>query len=130
MQYSVGVRNAKLDAIETHIGAIPTLKVFDGAKPADCAAADVGTVLSTIALPADWMADAANGSKAKSGLWQDVTADGTGTAAYFRIYKADGTCAIQGSCALALADMILDSVQFTAGQTFTVVTFTINDNNG
>jgi hypothetical protein len=130
MQYSTTVRNAKLDAIETAIGASAVLKIFDGAKPANCAAPDAGTVLSTLNLPADWMADAAGGSKAKSGTWQDTAADNTGDAAYFRIYDSEGVCHIQGTCALADADMILDSIEFTAGQKFTVVTFQITDNNG
>lgn len=131
MQYSTTVRNAKLDALETAIGASAILKIRTGAAPANCAAADSGAVLATLALPADWMAAAAAGSKAKSGTWQDLSADSTGTAAHFRIYDSTGaTCHIQGTCGLASADMIMDSVQFTAGQQFTVTAFTIADNNG
>jgi hypothetical protein len=131
MQYSVPVRNAKLNAIEAIVGPSPILKVFDGAKPANCAAADAGTVISTIQLPPDWMADAANGSKAKSGTWQDAAADANGEAKYFRIYDQTGAnCGIQGTCGLLAADMLMDSIQFTAGQNFTVIGFTISDNNG
>lgn len=129
MQYSTAVRNAKLDAIEVTIGASPVLKIFTGAKPATPATADSGTVLSTVTLPSDWMAAASAGSKVKSGTWQDAAADATGTAGYFRIYDAGGACHVQGTCGLTGTDMIMDSVQFTAGQQFTVVTFTINDNN-
>ena len=55
IQLSVVVRNARLDAIETAIGASAILKVRTGAVPANCAAADSGTVLATVNLPADWM---------------------------------------------------------------------------
>lgn len=131
MQYSTAVRNAKLDAIEDTTGVDAILKIFDGTLPANCAAADDGTVLATLNLPSDWMAAAAAGSKSKSGTWQDLSADASGNAAYFRIYASDGTtCHIQGTCGLSAANMILDSIQFTAGQQFTVVTFTIQDNNG
>jgi hypothetical protein len=131
MQYAMDVRNAGLDARAATIGPNAILKIFDGAKPGSCADADVGTVLSTIQLPNTWMNPAANGSKSKAGTWQDNAADASGAPKYFRIYKADGvTCGIQGTCGLAAADMILDSIQFTAGQQFTVVTFTLNDNNG
>jgi len=34
-----------------------------GAPPANCAAADSGTLLVEIPLPADWMTDAANDKK-------------------------------------------------------------------
>ncbi|MBI1202611.1 MAG: hypothetical protein GC182_08885 [Rhodopseudomonas sp.] len=131
MQYADFVRNAGLDARESAVGTDAVLKIFDGAIPANCAAADAGTVLSTINLPTDWMADAAGGAKASSGSWQDLAADASGTAAYFRLYKSDGTtCGWQGTCGLAGADMILDSTNFTAGQKFTVTSFTIQDNNG
>ena len=57
-QYSVAVRNAKLDAVETQIGVSAILKIFSGAEPANCAAGDPAGLLCTIALPADWMAAA------------------------------------------------------------------------
>lgn len=133
MQYSTTVRNAKLDAIETSVGLSAILKIRTGAKPANCAAADAGSVLATVALPSDWMAAASAGSKSKSGTWSDTSADATGTAAHFRIYASDGvTCHIQGTVTVAGGggDMIVDSVSFNAGQQFDVASFTINDNNG
>lgn len=130
LQYSVAVRNAKLDAIETAIGASAILKIRTGAAPANCAAADSGSVLATVNLAADWMAAASSGSKAKSGTWEDTSADASGTAAHFRLYASDGTtCHAQGTAGTSGTDMILDSVSFTAGQSFTVNTFTITDNN-
>src|SRR6266850_7145586 len=104
IQASVAVRNAKLDAIETAIGVSAVLKVFDdsAAAPANCAAADAAAVLATMALPADWMAAASSGTKAKSGTWQDASADASGTAAYFRIFATDGTtCHLQGTVTLS-----------------------------
>lgn len=130
LQYSTTVRNAKLDAIETTIGTSPILKIRTGAAPANPAAADAGSVLATVTLPSDWMAAAASGAKAKSGTWEDTSADGTGTAAHFRIYDSGGTtCHIQGTVGTSATDMIVDSTNFTAGQDFIVNTFTITDNN-
>src|SRR5687768_10024440 len=98
IQYSQAVNHARLNAIETAIGTFPVLKIRTGAVPANCAAADTGTVLSTVTLPSDWMADAASGSKAKAGTWQDASADAQGTPGHFRIYAQDGvTCHIQGT---------------------------------
>ena len=130
MQYSVTVNNAKLDAIETAIGVSAILKIRTGSAPANCAAADSGTVLATVNLPSDWMAAAASASKAKSGTWADASADATGTAAHFRVYDSSGTvCHIQGTYGLSGTDMIGDSVSFTAGQSFTINTFTLTAGN-
>ena len=39
-QEGVLLRNAKLNAINTNLGGTATLKVFSGAEPVNCAAAD------------------------------------------------------------------------------------------
>jgi hypothetical protein len=132
VQLSVAARNNRLDSLETTIGASATLRILSGAQPANCAAADSGTVLATIALPADYMSNAAAGSKAKLGTWVDNAADATGTAGYFRLYDTAGTtCHMQGNVTITGGggDMTVDSVSFTTGQTFTVVTMTWNDAN-
>lgn len=99
IQLSVAVRNAKLDAIETTVGTTPKLQIYTGAIPADCATAASGTKLVDATLPSDWMAAAASGSKAKSGTWEDTSADATGYAGYYRIVDSAGTtCHVQGLC--------------------------------
>jgi hypothetical protein len=127
LQYSVSTRNALLDAIETAIGTSAVLKIRTGAAPADCAAADSGTVLATLNLPSDWMAAAASGSKAKSGTWEDLTADASGTAAHFRLYASDGTtCHIQGTVGQGSGDLSLDNTAIVSGQKVTITGFTLN----
>jgi hypothetical protein len=131
LQYSVAVRNAKLDAVETATGVDAVLKIRTGA-PATCATADSGTVLATLALPTDYMAAASGGTKAKSGTWQDASADATGTAAHFRLYATDGTtCHAQGTVTATAGggDMEVDNTSFAAGQSFTVSTFTLTAGN-
>ena len=130
VQLSVAARNARLDAIETTAGASAVLKIFTGSPPANCAAADSGTVLATINLPSDWMAAASGGSKAKSGTWQDLSADNSGTAGHFRVYdNGVTTCHIQGTVGTSGTDMTVNSTSFTAGQSFTVNSFTLTDGN-
>lgn len=130
LQYSTTVRNAKLDAVETAIGTAPTLEIRTGAPPANCAAADSGTVLATITCPSDWLAAASNGSKAINGTWQDASADATGTAGHFRI-KASTTCHIQGTITATGGggDMTVDNTSFATGQQFTVTAFTLTAGN-
>lgn len=132
IQLSVAVRNARLDAIEAAIGASAILKIRTGAAPADCVAADSGTVLATLNLPADWMAAAAVGAKAKTGTWQDAAADAAGTAAHFRLYATDGTtCHLQGTLTITGGggDMTLDNNVIAVGQVVTITGFTLTDNN-
>jgi hypothetical protein len=132
LQYSVAVRNAKLDAVETTIGTLAILKIRTGAQPATCATADAGTVLATLSLPSDWMAAASGGAKAMAGTWQDASADAAGTAAHFRIYASDGTtCGAQGSVTATGGggDMTVDNTSFAAGQNFQVTGFTLTAGN-
>jgi hypothetical protein len=132
IQLSTAVRNARLDAIETTVGTSAVLRIRSGSVPANCAAADAGTVLATVNLPSDWMAAAASGSKSLSGSWVDSSADATGTAAHFRLYDSTGTtCHVQGTVTATGGggDMTVDSTSFTAGQQFTVTTFTLTDAN-
>ncbi len=132
VQLSTAVRNAQLDAIETAIGVSAVLKIRTGAQPASCATADSGSVLATCNLPGDWMLAASGGSKAKNGTWEDASADGSGTAAHFRLYASDGTtCHLQGSVTATGGggDMTVDNTSFAAGQAFTITGFTLTAGN-
>jgi hypothetical protein len=132
VKFSVAVRNARLDAIETAIGVSAVLKIRTGAAPAAITDADSGTVLATLSLPSDWMAAASGGSKGLSGTWQDSSADATGTAAHFRVYASNGTTQhIQGTVTLTAGggDMTVDNTSFAAGQSFSVTGFTLTDGN-
>jgi hypothetical protein len=132
VKFSVTVRNARLDALETAISTAPVLKIRTGAAPANITDADSGSVLATLTLPSDWMAAASGGSKAKSGTWQDTSADATGTAEHFRLYAADGTTQhIQGSVTATGGggDMTVDNTSFATGQNFEVTAFTLTDGN-
>ena len=132
VQYSVAVRNAQLDAFETAVGASAILKMRTGAVPASCVTADSGTVVATLNLPADWMAAAAAGSKAKSGTWEDLAADAAGIIGHFRVYASDGvTCHMQGTVTITGSggDMTVDNTNVGVGQAITVSGFTISRGN-
>jgi len=131
IQLSVAVRNARLEAIETVVGATAKLGIRTGAQPANCAAADSGSLLATLVLPADWMDAAAAGAKALLGAWA-VAASGAGTAAHWRLYANDGTtCGAQGSVGAAASgeDLELDDITIEIAQTVTVTAFTLTDGN-
>jgi hypothetical protein len=130
LQLSVAVRNARLDAVETSIGTTPTLEIRTGTPPANCAASDTGSVLASITLPSNWMADASGGTKALAGSWVDSSADAAGTAGHFRI-KQGATCHAQGTVTATAGggDMTVDNTSFVLGQQFTVTSFTLTEGN-
>jgi hypothetical protein len=133
LQFSTQVRNARLDAVETSIGAGPTLRIYSGAKPALITDLATGVLLAEKVLPTDWMAAASAGSKAKLGDWTMTGhADaGAGTnAGYFRISQgttvhAQGTVTATGSG----GDMTIDNPSIAYLQTVIVDTFTLNEGN-
>lgn len=132
VQLSTAVRNARLDSIETTIGTSPLLRVYTGSMPANAAAASTGTLLAECTLPSDFMAAASSGSKAKSGTWEDTSANNNGTAGYFRIFDSAGTtCHLQGTVTATGGggDMEVNNTTFASGQAFTVTTFTLTDGN-
>jgi len=127
-QLSVDARNATLQAIETEVGANPILTISTGTVPADCATANTGTVVATMILPSDWFSAPALGSIQLSGTWQDLSADASGTAGYFRLHNSGGTvCHMQGTITATGAggDMQLDNTNIAAGQQINVTAFTI-----
>lgn len=109
-----------------------TLEIRSGAAPGPDAAA-TGTVLATITLPADAFAAASAGAAAKSGTWEDTSADAGGTAAHFRIIQSGDTNGatgstderIEGTVSTSGADLNLDSTTISAAQTVTIDTFTV-----
>lgn len=133
IQYSVPVRNSRLDAVETAIGTTPVLELRSGPPPENCAAADSGTLLAQAALPSDWMAAAAAGAKAKAGTWS-LTGITTGVLGHFRVKDSGSpdTTHIQGTVGPTGSptyDMAVDNVNVAAAQAITVNSFTLAAGN-
>lgn len=125
MQFSVDVRNARLDAIETTIGPSARLMIYTGTKPIACSSGSSGLLLATIVLPSNYMDAAVNGSKTKSAAAWTADATMTGTAGYFRFKDSSSTVThVQGTITVVggSGDMWLDSVSLVTGQPVTVST--------
>lgn len=133
IQISVAARNGMLDALEAAIGVSAIIKLRSGAQPANCAAADTGTVIATYSLGADWMAAASSGSKAFSSVpLTDASADNSGTLAHWRLYATDGTtCHAQGDITVTGGggSMTFDAIAVTAGQSLSLTSWTLNMNS-
>ena len=138
--YSTGLRNAVLDGTDwTNIWDGGELRIYDdsGSRPADADATEAGggTVLATITLPTPaFAASASGGAIAKSGTWQDLSADASGTADWFRVYdsavttgasttavRMDGTVGLNSGT----FDLEFDNIVFAATDPITIDTFTV-----
>ena len=126
------VRNGIIASIETSIGLSPVLQIRTLSKPATCADPDTGTILATLTLPADWLQPPAGGSASKSGTWQDISADNSGSAAHFSIYDSGlGTRHMQGDITVIGGGgaMEINNVNIVATQMVTVAAFAITAGN-
>ena len=129
LQYSSALRTNKVAQIQATIGSSGTLKIFSGAKPANCAASDPSGLLATITLPSTLLTSAA-GVASLSGTWS-VAASGAGTAASFRMYDGSSNCHVQGTVTLTggAGDLTVDNTSIPVGQTVTVTSFTVTSGN-
>jgi len=109
------------------IGDSATLEIRTGASPGANAASS-GTVLASVAVPADACAAAAARAIAKSGTWEDTSADATGVAAHFELRSSGGTYVIRGTVTSTGGggDLTVDNVNFVATQPFTITSFTLS----
>lgn len=124
VQLITSLGNARLSLLKTTVGSSATLQIRSGAKPANCAAADTGTLLASISLPTNWITDPVNGVMNLSAELSDLAIDASGTAGHFRIKDSSGVCVVQGVIGV---DMILNTVNLLTGGVFTLKTFTIYD---
>jgi hypothetical protein len=131
-QESVAARNARLNALNTELGTGAILKLFSGALPANCAAADPSGVLCTITLTGSAFASASSGSMSMTGTWAGTGggAGVPGNAACFRIYDSGGTtCHQQGDAGTSGTSMILSNANIASGQAVSVTSYTITAGN-
>ncbi len=132
MQEAVRTRNAKLDAIETDIGVSPILKLFTGAVPTNCAAADPAGSVVTMTLPSDWMNAASGGVKTLKGTWSGNAA-AAGTIQSYRIYDSGLTfCGLQGTASASGGGgemIITSSATIAIGQPVSVASYAITAGN-
>lgn len=106
------------------------LRIYDGSQPAGPdTAVTTQTLLAELTLSDPAFGAAADddpGGKATADtITDDSSANAMGTAAWFRAVDSDGNAVIDGSVGTSDADLILDSVSITAGQTVSVTSWTI-----
>ena len=102
------------------------LKLYDGTPPANASAALSGnTLLATLTFASDAFGDSASGVATAAAITSDTTADATGTATFFRLWKSDNTVMLQGTAGTSGTDLILNTASIVAGAVVAVSSLTI-----
>lgn len=123
-QYGATLRNNQVSQIQTSIGTSGQLKIFSGAEPANCAAADPAGLLCTITLPATFLTSS-GGVTTIAGTWS-ANGSANGTAASFRMYDGSAVCHVQGN---TTTDLVLTNTSIASGQAVTVTSFSVTAGN-
>src|SRR5574338_210902 len=123
-KYSVALRDAWNATYETTIGASPVLKLRTGAPPANCAAADSGTLLTALTLPADFQGNSSGGVTAKAGTWAG-TAIANGDVGHYRLESSGGTVHEQGTVTATGGggDLTMNDISLEIGQPVSIDTW-------
>jgi hypothetical protein len=124
LDYSITLRNNRLQQIQTTIGGAGVLKIFSGAEPPNCTAPDPTGLLVTIGLPSVFIA-VSGGVTSLVGSWVGTASSG-GTPACFRMYDGSLVCHVQGGIP---AEMTVTPSTITLSQTVTVNTFGVTAGN-
>jgi hypothetical protein len=105
------------------------LDIYDGAQPATADTAVGAQVkLASLPLSATAFAGAVNGVATANAITSDASADATGTAAWFRVFKSDHTTAVwDGSVGTAAADLVLNSTAIQIGAQVSVTSLTLTE---
>lgn len=126
--YSVGVRNAMLDALTAQTGASALLRLYNGTRPPTGGAAT--TLLAELVCNATFAPAATGGTLTLNAIANDASANATGTATWFRLVKADGTTHIMdGSVGTSGSDLNMNTVSIVATGPVAVSSFVITGGN-
>lgn len=116
-KYSTAMRDGWNAKYEEVIGTSPVLELRTGAAPANCAAANSGTLLASLTLPADFQGNSSSGVTAKAGTWAG-TATVAGDVGHYRLKSSGGTCHEQGSVTATGGggDLTMNDIGLEVGQ--------------
>ena len=123
------LRQAMIVSYTTSVGGSPKLIFRNGTKPSSCTAADAGTMLAILTLPATWVSSATGITTITNGPWSGTGAT-AGTITHYRLKDSaatasdnSGTTHEQGSCGTGTFDINLDNLVIAVGQTVSIATW-------
>lgn len=122
------LRNARLDAITTFVGANGKLRIYSGSRPATGGTAT--TLLAELTLGSTLAPPASGGVLTFNAITGDTSADATGTATWARVFKSDGTT-ICFDCSVGTsgADINLNTTSLVTGAAVNITSAAITEGN-
>lgn len=127
LAYVATLRNARMDAITTAVGASGLLRIYDGTRPATGGTAT--TLLAQLTCNATFAPAASGGVLTLNAITQDSSADATGTATWFRLTTSGGTAQVDGNVGTSGSDLNLTTASIVSGQPVSVTSFVITEGN-
>lgn len=123
--------NAACDAMAA-LANSGRLKIYDGTQPANAATAvTTQNVLADLTMNATAFGAASGGVATANAITSDSSADATGTATWFRLYKSDNsTVILDGSVGTSNADLVLNTTSIVAGAAVSISAFTLTESLG
>lgn len=123
--------NAAVDAMAA-LANSGKLRIYDGSQPATAdTAVGAQVLLAELTMNATAFGAGSAGVATANAITADSSADASGTAAWFRLTKSDGTTVIcDGSVGTSGCDLNLNSVAISAGANVSVTAFTLTESKG
>tara|TARA_R110000868_G_scaffold328169_1_gene589069 strand:- start:410 stop:802 length:393 start_codon:yes stop_codon:yes gene_type:complete len=125
--YSTTLRNARLDAITTAIGASGLLRIYDGTRPASGGTAT--TLLAQLTLSATFAPAAAAGVLTANAIGSDTSADATGTATWARLTTSAGAFVADMGVGTSGQEVTLNTVSIVIAGTVACTSLQITAGN-
>ena len=124
---ATAVRNSMLDGITSYVGNAAKLRIYDGTRPANPQTAVTSQVLlAELTGPTPFAAGASGGVLTVGTITDDSSADATGTASWFRLFKSDGTTVVMdGDVGTSGSDLNLNTTSIVAGGPVQVTSYVL-----
>jgi hypothetical protein len=127
LAYSTAIRNARLDAVATAVGASGLLRFYDGSRPATGGTAT--TLLAELTCNATFAPSSSGGTLTLNAITSDTAANATGTATWFRVVTSGGTFCIDGNVGTSGSDLNMNTTSFVLNAAVAVTSFVITGGN-
>jgi hypothetical protein len=124
LEYSNATRHAQNEGLITYAGTNSLFNIYSGTQPANANTA-ITTQVLLVSMPIAGVFGTDTNGTLTLGSVTPANASGTGTASFFRIFKADNSVIMDGSVGLSGADLILNSVDIASGQSVDITSGTI-----
>lgn len=122
--------NTEADAVAALLNS-GFLDIYDGSQPATAdTAVSTQTKLARLTFGSTAFASAIGGVATANAIMSDSAADATGTAAWFRALKSDGTKVYDGSVGTSGCDLNLNTTSIVINAQVSVSALTYTANKG